>query len=141
MPPASPTSTRSCRSAPTTSPGWWKAARSSSPAIAPPGRRSSTSRIAASSRNACGRSSATFAAMAEDHAQLLDEWIVSDLETLKLLGNPLRAQILQELVARPMSVKQIAAALGEPVTKLYRHVDLMLRAGVIRVVDQVVVSG
>jgi DNA-binding transcriptional ArsR family regulator len=72
---------------------------------------------------------------------------VSDVETLKALADPTRLAILNELLARGqvplpvMSVKELAAALGEPQTKLYRHVKQLEAAGLIRVAASRLVSG
>jgi len=72
---------------------------------------------------------------------------VSDVETLKVLADPIRLGILSELMNNPtgtlpvMSVKELAAALGEPQTKLYRHVKQLEAAGLIRVAASRVVSG
>jgi DNA-binding transcriptional ArsR family regulator len=72
---------------------------------------------------------------------------VTDAETLKALADPLRLSILAALMRgasvrpRVMSVKELAAELGEPQTKLYRHVKLLEAAGLIRVAASRLVSG
>jgi DNA-binding transcriptional ArsR family regulator len=72
---------------------------------------------------------------------------VADAETLKALADPLRLSILGALMRgasvrpRVMSVKELAAELGEPQTKLYRHVKLLEAAGLIRVAASRLVSG
>jgi DNA-binding transcriptional ArsR family regulator len=48
-----------------------------------------------------------------------------------------RLQILQLLAAVPMTTKQVAIQLGEPITGLYRHVDALAAAGLIRLVAEV----
>lgn len=71
----------------------------------------------------------------------------SAAETLKALADPLRLRLLSALMpgsaqALPvMTVKELAAALGEPQTKLYRHVKQLEAAGLIQVVASRVVSG
>jgi DNA-binding transcriptional ArsR family regulator len=72
------------------------------------------------------------------------ERLVSDVETLKALSDPLRLRILETMVARPnaaWSVKEMATALDVPQTRLYHHVELLLERDLIRVASQRVVSG
>jgi DNA-binding transcriptional ArsR family regulator len=72
---------------------------------------------------------------------------VSDVETLKALADPTRLAILGALMvdrggALPvMSVKELAAELGEPQTKLYRHIKHLEAARLIHAVASRVVSG
>jgi len=72
---------------------------------------------------------------------------ISDAETLRALADPLRLRILSTLMQRHdgelpvMSVKELAADLGEPQTKLYRHVKHLESAGLIKAVSSRVVSG
>jgi DNA-binding transcriptional ArsR family regulator len=72
---------------------------------------------------------------------------VSDVETLKALADPTRLAILNELMMPRadglpvMSVKELAADLGEPQTKLYRHIKHLEAAGLIKAVTSRVVSG
>jgi DNA-binding transcriptional ArsR family regulator len=68
------------------------------------------------------------------------EQVINDLETLKVLADPLRLRI-RELLAQPSTVKQIAAELGIPATKLYYHVNLLEKHGLITVVESRLVSG
>jgi DNA-binding transcriptional ArsR family regulator len=72
------------------------------------------------------------------------ERLVSDVETLKALSDPLRLKILEAMVARmgePWSVKELAAALGVPQTRLYHHIELLVERDLVRAVSQRVVSG
>jgi DNA-binding transcriptional ArsR family regulator len=71
---------------------------------------------------------------------------VDDVEVLRAMADPTRLAILGLLMERPddlqvMSVKEIAARLGEPQTKLYRHVKHLEAAGLIRVAATRMVSG
>lgn len=68
------------------------------------------------------------------------EQIIEDLETLKVLADPLRLRI-RELLVQPSTVKQLAAELDLPATKLYYHVNLLEKHGLINVVDSRMVSG
>src|SRR5262252_9481402 len=69
------------------------------------------------------------------------EIVVTDLETLKILSDALRARILDLLRAEPLTVKQLAARLGRPPKKLYYHINLMEQHGLIRVVNTRLISG
>jgi len=72
---------------------------------------------------------------------------VDDASTLKALGDPIRLRLLRALMesgaeALPvLSVKELAEQLGEPQTKLYRHVKVLEAAGLIRVAATRLVSG
>src|SRR5215469_15004114 len=73
---------------------------------------------------------------------------VSNVDVLKALADPLRLRLLYALTRRAggaalptMSVKELAAELGEPQTKLYRHVKHLESAGLIRSVSSRLVSG
>jgi DNA-binding transcriptional ArsR family regulator len=72
-----------------------------------------------------------------------DVRIISDLETLRLLTQPLRLRLLEEVrtAPAPITVKELAAALNTPQTKLYYHINLLEEAGFIRVASTRVVSG
>jgi DNA-binding transcriptional ArsR family regulator len=71
---------------------------------------------------------------------------VNDVEVLKALADPTRLAILTALMKSGrdlpvMSVKELAAELGEPQTKLYRHVRQLEEVGLIRVAATRLVSG
>jgi DNA-binding transcriptional ArsR family regulator len=71
----------------------------------------------------------------------------SHVDVLKALADPLRLNILHALTRRrgpdlpTKTVKELAAELGEPQTKLYRHIKHLEAAGLIRSVSSRVVSG
>ncbi len=89
---------------------------------------------------------ADLAALASDQPQKPVR-AVSDVETLRALADPIRLRILSTLMRRGagalpvMSVKEIAADLDEPQTKLYRHVKQLEAVGLIKAVTTRVVSG
>ncbi|MGH3254437.1 MAG: ArsR/SmtB family transcription factor [Streptosporangiaceae bacterium] len=71
---------------------------------------------------------------------------VNDVEVLKALADPTRLAIISALMKSGgdlpvMSVKELAAELGEPQTKLYRHVRQLEAVGLIRVAGTRMVSG
>lgn len=63
-----------------------------------------------------------------------DEFLIEDLETVKMLNHPVRTSVLQLLIFEPKSVKDVAAELDVPVTRLYYHVNMLEEARIIRVV-------
>ena len=65
---------------------------------------------------------------------LPQEFLVDDLEALKVIAHNTRLDILQSL-KRPKTVKEIAKLLKLPATKLYYHVNLMEKHGLIQVVE------
>jgi DNA-binding transcriptional ArsR family regulator len=71
------------------------------------------------------------------------EYLIDDLETLKVLSDPRRMAILEELdrAGEGLTVKQVGEALGEDPSKLYYHVRLLERHGLIVVVATRLVSG
>jgi DNA-binding transcriptional ArsR family regulator len=69
------------------------------------------------------------------------EYVVNDLDTLRVLADPLRLQIIELLTPAPRTVKQIAADLKLHATKLYYHIKQLEERGLIRVVDTRIVSG
>jgi DNA-binding transcriptional ArsR family regulator len=77
----------------------------------------------------------------EDYPQPDDTFEIENLETLKVMADPQRLRIMEELLEGPRTVKQIAAALDTTPTKLYYHINLMEEHGLIRVVSTRVVSG
>jgi DNA-binding transcriptional ArsR family regulator len=57
---------------------------------------------------------------------------VSDLEQIRVLADPLRLRILEELCVAELTTKQVAQRLREKPTKLYHHVEALERVGLIR---------
>ena len=74
----------------------------------------------------------------------LDERLISDVETLKALSDPLRLQILEVMTAgadETFTVKRLASILGTSQTRLYHHVNQLVERELIAVAGQRVVSG
>ncbi len=77
---------------------------------------------------------------------LKDEIRITDLETLKVISDPLRVQILEHIGLASDSgglttVKQLSEALDIPSTKLYYHINLLEKHNLIWVAETRVVSG
>ncbi len=72
--------------------------------------------------------------------QPAEEFIIDNLETLKVLADSMRLRILEYLAA-PGTVKEIAQKIKKPPTKLYYHFNLLEKHGLIAMVDTRIVSG
>ncbi|HKD96017.1 MAG TPA: helix-turn-helix domain-containing protein [Micromonosporaceae bacterium] len=78
---------------------------------------------------------------------LLRTRVIEDVATLRVLSEPVRIAVLRtlmtdaEVVPPVMTAKELAAVLGEPQTKLYRHLKQLEEAGLIQVAETRVVSG
>ena len=72
------------------------------------------------------------------------ERVISDVETLKALSDPVRLRILETMVTaanEPWTVKRLAKALETNPTKLYHHINILEEHEFIRVAGTRVVSG
>src|SRR5919199_1430804 len=70
-----------------------------------------------------------------------DVFFITDVETLKVVADPLRLRILDVLRRGPSTVKHLATELDVPLKKLYYHVNLLETHSLIRVVGTRVISG
>lgn len=61
---------------------------------------------------------------------------IKDLEQVRLLTDPLKLQLIQSFAENAKTTKQVAAELGESVTKLYRHVDALHDAGLLVISEE-----
>ena len=52
------------------------------------------------------------------------------------MSDPLKLRLLQAFAESARTTKEVAAELGESVTKLYRHVDALHDSGLIEIVDE-----
>lgn len=72
---------------------------------------------------------------------------IADPAAIKALADPLRLRIMRVMEEgayeqpRNFTVKQIATALAEPPTKLYRHVKQLLKVGLIQIAELRLVGG
>ena len=78
------------------------------------------------------------------NADLPDALLVSDVEQLRALADPLRIEILDVMGQHPIrswTAKELAGRIGGSQTRLYRHLALLEERGLIRVASTRVVSG
>ena len=73
--------------------------------------------------------------MAEKEFQPLERFYIEDLETLRVLAEPLRTQIYEILISQPANVRQVAERLGLAPSRLYYHFNMMEKFGLLRVVE------
>lgn len=64
---------------------------------------------------------------------MLETYRVTDLEQVRLLADPLKLRIIQCFAEGPKTTREVADQLGENLTRLYRHVDALLDAGLIEI--------
>lgn len=64
-----------------------------------------------------------------------DPYIIRNLETLRVVADPLRSQILELLIQEPQTVKQVADKLGDTPNKLYYHFSLLEKQKLIEVAE------
>lgn len=83
-----------------------------------------------------------------DELQMVEEtfepekrYVVKDLETLKVISDTTRIRILEMLVEKACTVKELARTLDLTPTKLYYHINLLEEHGLIRVASTRIVSG
>ncbi len=69
------------------------------------------------------------------------ERLISDLETLKVYFDPMRARIVRTISHDPRTVHEIAKELDVPFTRLYYHMNMLEKHGIIRVVETRNLSG
>lgn len=76
-----------------------------------------------------------------EEIEIADEFVIEDLETLKVLTDNLRVRILRTFGREPRTVKEIAERLDMPQAKLYYHVNMLEKHAIIKVVETRIVSG
>lgn len=70
-----------------------------------------------------------------------ESYLISDLETLKVISDPFRMQIMQAMGEEPTTVKIVAERMKIDPKKLYYHIKQLEEHGLIVIVDTQVVSG
>lgn len=76
-----------------------------------------------------------------EEGQIAAERVIRDLETVRVLADPLRLRLLAALRDRATTVKELAEHVDIAPSKLYYHIELLERHGLIAVVATRVVSG
>ncbi|MEL6271791.1 MAG: winged helix-turn-helix domain-containing protein, partial [Chloroflexota bacterium] len=66
---------------------------------------------------------------------------INDLDTLKVIADPLRLQVIEIIFDHPHTVKQVAHKLEIPQSKLYYHINLLEKHALIAVASTRIVSG
>jgi DNA-binding transcriptional ArsR family regulator len=62
--------------------------------------------------------------------------IVRELDQAKMLIDPLKLKVIQAFSGTPRTTKQVADLIDESPTKLYRHVDSLIDAGLLKLVEE-----
>jgi DNA-binding transcriptional ArsR family regulator len=68
--------------------------------------------------------------------ELADTFPIENLEQLRVLADPLRMRILEQLVQRPMTMSQLGDAFGESTAKMHYHVRELEKFGFIKLVEK-----
>ena len=62
--------------------------------------------------------------------------VIKDLEQAKLLTDPFKLKIIEQFFDGPVTTKQVADRLNEKAPRLYRHVDALVEAGFLELVEE-----
>ncbi len=81
-----------------------------------------------------------------DNIQIDDQFTITDLETLKVVSDPLRMRIVDVIglanqLGELRTVKQLGAELETEPARLYYHVNLLEKHGLLKVAETQIVSG
>jgi DNA-binding transcriptional ArsR family regulator len=66
-----------------------------------------------------------------------DRFVITELDQLKAMADPMRVRLVEALTHRELTVAELAKRVGEPIGRLYHHVDLLLAAGLVVVTRRV----
>lgn len=67
--------------------------------------------------------------------------VIRDLETLKLVSDPLRLRLLEIAREEPVTAKEMASRVGVSQTRLYYHIKLLEEHGLLEIASTRLVSG
>ena len=67
--------------------------------------------------------------------------LLKDAAAIKALAHPLRLHLLEQLIAAPASVQQLAEQMNEVHAKLFYHVKELEKNGLLEVVGEKIVNG
>lgn len=68
-------------------------------------------------------------------------FVIQDRDTLKMIADPLRWQIMELLVLDQLTIKELGEKLGLSPSKLYYHVNQLEEHGLVKVAETRIVSG
>jgi DNA-binding transcriptional ArsR family regulator len=68
--------------------------------------------------------------------ELTETFLIENLEQLRVLADPLRIRILEQLVQRPMTMSQLGDAFGGSTAKMHYHVRELEKFGFIKLVEK-----
>src|SRR5689334_7647443 len=77
----------------------------------------------------------------EEKYEPADQMVITDLEALKAVSDPLRLQIMETMLQGARTVKQLAKELKTTPTKLYYHMNMLEQHGLVKVTGTRIVSG
>lgn len=66
----------------------------------------------------------------------MDTYVVKRLDQAKLLTDPFKLKLLERFGGSPVTTKQVADLMGEKAPRLYRHVDALFDAGLLKLVEE-----
>jgi DNA-binding transcriptional ArsR family regulator len=67
---------------------------------------------------------------------LVSTYVVKRLDQAKLLTDPFKLTLLERFSGDPVTTKQVADQMGEKAPRLYRHVDALFDAGLLKLVKE-----
>jgi DNA-binding transcriptional ArsR family regulator len=79
--------------------------------------------------------------LTEPSSEPSKDHLIRDELQLKAVADPLRLRLLLAFAGRPRTIKQVAEELGERPGRLYHHVEVLERAGLVRVASTRPVRG
>lgn len=66
----------------------------------------------------------------------METYVVKRLEQAKLLTDPFKLKLLERFAGAPVTTKQVADRMGEKAPRLYRHVDALVDAGLLTLIEE-----
>ncbi len=72
----------------------------------------------------------------ESTGEIRETFQLTSVEQLRSVAIPLRINILRLLADKAMTTKQLAEVLSQPVTRLYHHMDALVGAGLVTIVQE-----
>ena len=73
--------------------------------------------------------------------EMQEVMVLSDIDRVKAISDPLRIQILQLLIKQKATVKQVADLLGQSSAKIHYHIKELERKNIINLVETIEKGG